>query len=71
MKCKYSDKIRSDYKGYAEPIVLTAADHQAGRMSITRSKYIRYALINQLIRDGYPLSRMSGKFNAFYNGMAT
>ena len=65
----YSDIARKDYKGYMEPILLSGADHQAGKIGITRSKYIRYAVINQLIKDGYPLKDISSKFNAFYRGI--
>jgi hypothetical protein len=67
----YSDISRMDYKGYAEPILLTGCNHQASKLKITRSKYIRYAIINQLIRDGFPLKNISCKFNAFYRGMNT
>ena len=67
----YSDLSRRDYKGYMEPLLLTACDHVAGMMGITRSKFIRYAVINMLIKKEYPLKRMSNKFNAFYRGMTT
>lgn len=53
-----------------EPILLTACDHVAGKMGITRSKFIRYAVINMLIKKEYPLKRMSNKFNAFYRGVS-
>jgi len=65
----YSDLLRQDYKGYMEPILLTACNHQSEKLNITRSKYIRYAVINQVIRDGFPLNRITSKFNAFYKGM--
>jgi len=29
MKLKWSDKIRVDYKGYMEPLLLAACEHQA------------------------------------------
>jgi hypothetical protein len=67
----YSDISRKDYKGYMEPILLTGCEHQANKLKITRSKYVRYAVINQLIKDGFPLNRVSSKFNAFYRGMTT
>ena len=67
----YSDLLRMDYKGYMEPVLLTGCNHQAGKLKITRSKYIRYAVINQLIRDGFPLKNISCKFNAFYKGIAS
>jgi len=66
----YSDISRMDYKGYMEPVLLTGCNHQAEKLKITRSKYIRYAVINQLIRDNFPLMRLSNKFNAFYKGIA-
>jgi len=70
MKAIYTDKIRNNYKIYLEPILATACVHQGERIGITRSKYIRYAVINQLIKDKYPLKRMSNKFNAFYKGLS-
>ena len=66
----YSDVLRQDYKGFMEPILLTGCNHQAEKLGITRSKYIRYAVINQLIKDGFPLKNISCKFNAFYRGIA-
>jgi len=68
MKCKFSDTIRVDYKGYMEPILLTGCQHVAQQIGCkTRSKYIRYAVIMALIRDGYPLDKMSKKFKKFYD----
>jgi hypothetical protein len=67
MKAKWSDKIRVDYKGYMEPLLLTACEHQATKCGAkTRSKYIRYAVIRSLIQDGYPLNKISKKFDKFY-----
>ena len=61
-----SDILRLDYNVYLEPVLATAAAGVAKDIGcMTRSKYIRYALINQLIRDGYPLKKVSNKFNAF------
>jgi hypothetical protein len=59
-----SDKIRKDYRVYLEPLLAFASAHQAGM-----SKYIRYAVIRALIADGYPLSAITSKFNAFYKGV--
>ena len=69
MKASYSDIARVDYKGYMEPLLLTACNHEAGKMGITRSKFIRYAVIRLLVEKGYPLKRITSKFNAFYRGM--
>jgi hypothetical protein len=67
MKIKTSDSFRVDYKGYMEPILLTACEHQAKKCGAsTRSKYIRYAVIRALIQDGYPLNKLSNKFEKFY-----
>lgn len=66
----YSDLFRRAYNAYMEPILLTACDHVAGKMGITRSKFIRYAVINMPIKKEYPLKRMSNKFNAFYRGVS-
>lgn len=71
MIAKFSDKIRVKYDAYAEPILLTACVHQGKELNISRSKYIRYAIINQLIKDEYPLDRMSSKFNKFYQLITT
>lgn len=67
---KFSDKFRIEYKGYMEPLLLTACEHQAGKCgAVTRSKYIRYAVIRSLIKDGYPLDEYSKKFDLFYKSM--
>ena len=67
MKIKWDDKTRVDYKGYMEPLLLTACEHQAKKCGArTRSKYIRYAVIRALIKDGYPLREISSKFDLFY-----
>jgi len=66
MKAKWSDKIRSDYKIYLEPVLATGCLHQGEKLKITRSKYIRYAVIRALIQDGYPLDKLSNKFKKFY-----
>jgi hypothetical protein len=66
MKLNFSDRIRILYNGYMEPLLLTAANHQGAKLKISRSKYIRYAVINQLIKDNYPLKNISKKFDKFY-----
>jgi len=70
MKANFSDKFRVDYKGYAEPILLHACNHEANKMGITRSKFIRYAIIKLLIEKNFPLKKLSNKFNDFYKGLA-
>ena len=63
MKLCWSDKVRSDYRVYLEPVLATAASHMAERVGCrTRSRYLRRAVIIALIRDGYPLGAVSGKF---------
>lgn len=70
MLCRNSDVIREGYKGYMEPLLLQACEHQAKKCGArTRSKYIRYAVIRALILDGYPLNKLSKKFGAFYKSM--
>ena len=72
MKANFSDKFRESFKVYLEPLLATGCKHQAGKTKCrTMSKYIRYSVINQLIRDGYPLKEISNKFNDFYRGMTT
>ena len=71
MKANFTDKFRVDYRTYLEPLLATACTHQGSKLNITRSKYIRFAVINQLIRDKYPLRDISSKFNAFYKGVTT
>jgi len=67
MKCSFNDRIRVDYKGYMEPLLLTGCSHQAKKVGCkTRSKYIRYAVIRALIQDGYPLNKLSHKYDPFY-----
>ena len=70
MKLNYSDKLRNDYKIYLEPLLATACDAQGKTMKITRSKYIRYCIIRCLIKDGFPLNKISDKFNPFYKSMS-
>jgi len=70
MICNMSDKIRKDYRVYLEPLLAFASAHQATKCGArTMSKYIRYAVITRLIIDGYPLSAITSKFNAFYKGV--
>jgi len=69
MKANFSDTFRVDYKGYMEPILLHALNHEAEKMGITRSKIIRYAAIKLLIEKEYPLMKLSNKFNDFYRGI--
>ena len=69
MKANFSDTFRVDYKGYMEPILLHALNHEAGKIGITRSKLIRYAVIKLLIEKGFPLKSLSNKFNDFYRGI--
>ena len=71
MKCNFTDIFRNCYKIYLEPLLATACTHQGSKLNISRSKYIRYAVINQLIRDGYPLKAISNKFNNFYRVITT
>jgi len=66
MRLKWSDKLRCDYKIYLEPILANGCEHQGNKLGITRSKYIRYAVIRALIQDGYPLDKITDKFQKFY-----
>jgi len=66
----YSDIFRKDFKGYMEPILLTGLEHEGDKLGITRSKTIRYACIEFLIKRGFPLNVISNKFNAFYRGIS-
>jgi len=66
MRIETSDKLRCDYKIYLEPILSTGCQQQGIKLKITRSKYIRYAVIRALIEDGYPLNKISNKFDKFY-----
>jgi len=66
MICKnYSDSIRKDYRVYLEPIIAFKSNEAAEKIGCkTMSKYIRYAVICQLFRDGFKLSE---KFEPFRN----
>jgi hypothetical protein len=68
---KDSDKFREKIPFYCEPLLATGCAHQGEKIGITRSKYVRYAVINQLIKDGYPLNKLSSKFNKFYEAMSS
>jgi hypothetical protein len=53
---------------FLEPLLLKAGSFMAIKIGCrTRSKYIRYSLINQLIRDDYPLKDITDKYNKFYD----
>jgi len=66
MNAIYSDRIRKDYRVYLEPVLATASAHQAGVVGCrTMSRYIRRAVVTQLIRDGYPLGSVSEKFEKY------
>jgi len=65
-KDSFSIVLRQDYKIYLEPLLATACKHIASKKGLTRSKYVRFAVINQLISDGYPLENIEyNKFGAF------
>lgn len=70
-KPNFSDLLRIKCESWLEPCLITACNCEAERMNITRSKFIRYAVIMMLINKGYPLKRISNKFNAFYNMVTT
>jgi hypothetical protein len=63
MICNTSNLIRSDYTVYIEPELATRSQEAAQKIGCrTRSKFIRYAVINQLVREGFQLS---DKFKPF------
>ena len=65
---QFDDNIRKETTVFLEHILRTAANHLAKKAGCrTMSKYIRYAVINQAIRDGYPFQKFTKKFNPFYN----
>ena len=52
---------------FLEPLLLKAGSFMGDKIGAgSRSKYIRYALINQLIVDGYPLNSISDRYDPFY-----
>lgn len=62
----FDDRIRYPIKVFVEKIVITAANHHADKLGLTRSKYVRYSLIEKLIRTGYPFQQFTSKFDDFY-----
>jgi hypothetical protein len=62
---QFDANLRYEIKLFLEKLLITACNHQAKKLGITRSKYGRYAIINQLLRDGYPLKEFSDKFDDF------
>ena len=63
-----TDLFRVPHKVYLEPVLLRGCEFGAEKIGCrTISKYVRYAVINQIIRDGYPLGKVSKKFNPFIN----
>lgn len=75
MKACWSDKISKDYRVYLEPVLSTAAAHQAGKVGVrTMSRYIRRAVVLTLKSDGYPLDSVTTKFskvNVLDQGVST
>jgi hypothetical protein len=62
------DSMRLDYRVYLEPVLARACEAGAEKVGCrTISKYIRYSVINQAVRDGYPLGTVSKKFDKFIN----
>lgn len=56
-------EIRNNYKIYLEPELAEKAANMANKIGCrTRSKFIRYAVINQLLLDG---EKLSEKYNPF------
>jgi len=70
MICEWSDKFRQDYKIYLEPLLASACLAEGAKLKITRSKYIRYCIIRGLIKDGYPLNKITHKFDKFYKSIS-
>lgn len=65
MICRNSDIFREDYRVYLEPVLAEEASKMAVKVGCkTRSKFIRYAVINQLLSDGCALPK---KFDPFKN----
>jgi len=62
----FDDKIRYPIKIFVERIIITAANHHADKLGLSRSKYVRYSLIEKLIRAGYPFQTFTRKFDDFY-----
>jgi len=71
MKANFTDKFRIGYKGFMEPLLLTACKHEGEKLGISRSKFLRYAAILLLIEKEYPLKTISNKFNDFYRAIRT
>jgi hypothetical protein len=70
MKATWNDTGRVDFRVYLEPVLATACKHQSGKCGAkTMSKYIRYCVIRGLIIDGYPLDKVSDKFDPFVNAL--
>lgn len=63
---QFDDKLRYAKKTFIENLLSTGCGVQGKKLRLSRSKYIRYAIINQLIRDKYPLSEFTDKFDPFY-----
>ncbi len=63
---QYRDNTRKDYKIYLEPVLNTGCKARGSVLGITKSKYVRYCVIRCLIMDGWPLNKISSKFDEFY-----
>ena len=62
---QFDTKLRYEIKLFLEKLLITACNHQGKKLGISRSKYIRYAVINQVLCDGYPLKEFTEKFDDF------
>jgi hypothetical protein len=62
----FDDTLRYPIKIFVEKIIITAANHHAEKLGLSRSKYIRYSLIEKLIRSDYPFQQFTEKFDDFY-----
>jgi hypothetical protein len=70
-KPNYSDILCVEYKGFLEPILITACNHLGSKIGLTRSKYIRKIIVEAVKKSDFPLDRLSNKFKDMQVGITT
>ncbi len=63
---QYRDGNRKDYKIYLEPLLNTGCKAKGKEYNLSKSEYGRLCVIRCLMLDGFPLNKMTEKFDEYY-----
>lgn len=66
MSIQFDTTQRRETKVFLENLLKTGCSHEGKKLGLSRSKFIRYAVIEKLIKCGYPLNEITDKFDYFY-----